>query len=114
MNAPIRLVTLPRSAISPNGKVQLWDCGPTAPKAAKDSPAYLAYEKERAEFQGPVRIELWTIDARHALGVDPTRYSLQLPAGMKPGPAEAERIAGISIQMEADDRQVGADPHFAA
>jgi hypothetical protein len=133
--------------IKKNGKVDLWDCGPTRPLApeapvepddkklkgadlaaaqvehednlerykqqlrdyAAAKRAYLEWHDEKG---GPIKIELWGIDARHALNNFPERWKLDLPRGQKPGRAqiEAEEMA----EAEANDlnRARASDPQF--
>lgn len=67
--------------------------------------AYTAARKAHLDWieqkGGPIKVELWGADARHALEVEPDRYKLDLPKGAKPGKAqlEAEEMA----QIEADE-----------
>ncbi len=72
----------------------------------------LAYQAWRREFGGPVKKDLWSTDAKHALEVDPERYFLELPRGVKPGAAQAEldRAAEMSEQELAEARE--KDPQF--
>jgi hypothetical protein len=39
---------------------------------------------------GPVQMVMRSVNARDALKRDPNRYTLKLPKGIKPGPAQAE------------------------
>lgn len=49
--------------------------------------SHLEWKEEKG---GPVRVELWGIDARHAMETDADRFMLDLPKGMKPGRAQQE------------------------
>ena len=70
------------------------------------------HKRWHEENGGPVKIDLWSTDAVHALTVEPKRYFLELPKGLKPGTAQLEndRIAEMSAQelQEARDK----DPQF--
>lgn len=103
------LVTIHPKSIKPNGKVDVWDLGPTEPED-KDSLAHAAWKKEAAAFDGPVIVELWSIDAREALTNDSKRFMLSLPKGKKPGPAEERRLE----QLAAEGTAEGPDPHYGA
>ena len=75
--------------------VKVWDLGPTEPDTdafPKDSPEYKKWEKDRAAFDkgGPRQLEMRTFNARDAFKNDPNRYVLNLPRGVKPGPAQLE------------------------
>ena len=76
---------VPKRFIKPNGKVDLWD---------------IVIE------DGPVKLEFTTILAREALRNDKDRYKLELPRGMKPGPAQIE----FEEQMAAQQAEADAEP----
>ena len=62
--------------------------------------------------EGPVGIEMWSIDARDALKRDPERFVVKLPKGMKPGPAHErnqERAARARDELAA---AAAKDPVF--
>ena len=84
--------------INAQGKVLLWDLGPP-----KDDEKRAHWEKT----VGPHQIELWAVDAVHALNVEPDRYAHKLPSSVKPGRAQAERERTEAAQSEGQ-----ADPHF--
>lgn len=86
--------------ISKGGKVLLWDLGPD-----KKDEGRAHWEKTL----GPHQVDLWAVDAVHAIKVEPDRYSHKLPSGMKPGPAQVERE-----RAEAAESGGQADPHFGA
>jgi hypothetical protein len=133
--------------IKRNGKVDLWDCGPSrpaapeapaAPDAAKLKGADLAaaqvahedacelYKKQLraysaakvafAEWQetkgGPVKVELWGVDARHAMEVEPDRFKLELPRGVKPGRAQIEAEQLAEAEADALNQARASDPQF--
>lgn len=78
--------------------------------------AYAALKREHERWHrengGPVKFELWGIDARHAMQTDSDRYKLDLPKGAKPGKAqaEAERLAELEGVELAQARE--RDPNF--
>lgn len=82
-------VMIPHTAIKPNGKVDLWDL------EARD---------------GPVMIELFPIDAKHALQFR-DRYVFKLPKGKAPGPAQREAEERAAAD---NDETTNRDPHFGA
>lgn len=66
---------------------------------------YTAARKAHIEWirqkGGAIKVELWGVDARHAIETEPKRFMLDLPKGTKPGKAqiEAEEMA----RLEADE-----------
>jgi hypothetical protein len=70
------------------------------------------YQRWHTENGGPVKIELWGCDARHAMIVEPNRYKIDLPRGTKAGPKQmmADAVARKAAQELAAD--VEADPEF--
>ncbi|MEO6381975.1 MAG: hypothetical protein ABIO35_08255 [Nitrobacter sp.] len=103
------MISIHPKFIKPTGKVDLWDLGPTEPDDDA-SLEHAAWKKAKAVFDGPVKVELWSVDARHALTVDPKRYKIELPKGSKPGPAEERRLE----QLAAENPVEGTDPHYGA
>lgn len=129
---------IPLHRVKPNGKVDLWDMGPSRPMPPKapdtvdaklkDAERMIAeveyehaleayknavrhYGEAKREFDrwhasngGPVKVELWGVDARHAMQTEPKRYVINLPKGTKPGQA----------QIEADARAESANADLAA
>lgn len=76
------LPMIARRFISRTGHVDLWDM------LADD---------------GPVKITRTGILAREALGRDPERYKLELPKGIKPGPAQTraeEEAAAAAAELD--------------
>lgn len=70
------------------------------------------YERWHRENEGPVKVELWGVDANFAIGKEPVRYKLDLPKGQKPGKAQvmAEEMAkaeGVELAAARD-----RDPNF--
>ncbi|WGR74339.1 MULTISPECIES: hypothetical protein [unclassified Bradyrhizobium] len=61
---------------------------------------------------GPLKVDFWSTDAVSALTLDPDRYCLELPKGMKPGKAqiEADRRAEMTEQELQEARE--KDPQF--
>lgn len=62
------------------------------------------------EEKGPVKIELWGADARHALEREPDRYFIDLPKGLKPGKAQAEADKMAAIEAEEIRQARSRDP----
>lgn len=137
---------IPFSRIKKNGKVDLWDTGPTRPvapeapsavdaklKGAELAAAEVEYEdaceryKQRlrdftaakvafANWQdekgGPIKVELWGIDARHAMEVEPIRFKLDLPRNVKPGKAQIEAEEMALAEAGALEQARARDPQF--
>lgn len=78
--------------------------------------AYNEARKERRAWDatngGPRKIEMWGIDARHALEGWPDRYKLDLPKSMKPGRAQVEADEQAEIEAENLERMRAMDPQF--
>lgn len=86
--------------IKADGKVTLWDLGPP-----KDDDGRAAWEKRT----GPHQVELWAVDAVHALTIESERFVHALPKGVKAGPAQAV----VEQVREAAGQSGGqADPHY--
>jgi hypothetical protein len=86
--------------VARNGKVTLWDLGP-----AEDDPNRKQWEKTL----GPHEIEMWAVDAVHALEVEPDRFAAKLPNGTKSGPEQASRERARALETQGH-----VDPHFGA
>lgn len=63
---------------------------------------------------GPFKVELWAVDARHAMTVDPDRYKLDLPKNQKPGKAQIEAEEQARADAEQRDRARASDPQFGS
>ena len=63
---------------------------------------------------GPFKVELWAVDARHALTVEPDRYKLDLPKSQKPGKAQLEAEEQARAEAEQRDRARASDPQFGS
>lgn len=61
---------------------------------------------------GPLKVELWGVDARHALEIEPERFKLDLPKGVKPGRAQIEAEERAAAEAEATQRARASDPQF--
>lgn len=61
---------------------------------------------------GPVKIELWGVDARHAMEREPKRYALDLPKDKAPGKAQREAEEMAEAEAEALQRARQNDPQF--
>lgn len=76
--------------------------------------AWTAARKAHREWAdqkgGPVKVEFWGADARHAMEVEPTRYKLDLPKNMKPGRAQAEAEEMARAEQEEVERARSQDP----
>ena len=74
--------------------------------------AKIDYQAWRREYGGPVKKPVWSTDAVHALEVEPERYFLELPKGVKPGKAQAEADEAAAMSeaelIEAREK----DPQF--
>lgn len=62
---------------------------------------------------GPIKVELWGVDARHAMETEPDRYKLDLPRGMKPGKAQAEAEKAAELEAEELRQARSRDPMHA-
>jgi hypothetical protein len=71
--------------------------------------AHLEWHDEKG---GPVKVELWGIDARHAMNVEPDRFKLDLPRGVKPGRAQVEAEEMAEAEANELNRARAADPQF--
>jgi hypothetical protein len=137
---------IPIKRVKRNGKVDLWDCGPSRPlppdypaavdeklkgadkavaevehedaveRYKRDLRLYADAKKAHLEWHevngGPIKVELWGIDATHALEIDPGRYKLDLPRNVRPGRAQLEAEERAEAEAEAAQRQQAADPQF--
>lgn len=137
---------IPLKRVKRNGKVDLWDCGPTRPlaptapaevdaklkgadKAAADVEFDDACERYKGQLRaftkakvdyaewhevngGPLKVELWGVDARFAVEKEPGRFRLDLPKNVKPGKMQLEIEANAESEAEAFQRQQAADPQF--
>jgi len=54
------------------------------------SAAKKAHHEWIAQKGGPIKVEFWGIDATEAMQIEPDRFKLDLPKGMKPGKAQLE------------------------
>jgi hypothetical protein len=95
---PLAEIFIPRRYIKPNGKVDLWDM--TGPL------------DESGEPTGPVKLEFTGILAREALQRDPERYKVDLPRGVKPGPAQAEAEERAAADQTEADAEANRDPVY--
>jgi hypothetical protein len=74
-----------------------------------DRKAYRAWKDENG---GPVKVEMWGVDARHALDREPERYKLDLPRGTRPGSAQVAADAAHAAEIEELKRAAALDPQF--
>lgn len=86
------LPMIPRKYVRRDGLVEFWDTS--------------------EENGGPVKLERQAILAREALANDPDRYKLELPRGVKPGPAQIEADERVRSEAEELAREAEADPHY--
>lgn len=70
------------------------------------------YRDWQRDKGGPVKVELWGIDARHALDREPKRYRIELPKDVQPGKAQREAEEQALAEMDALQRAHAADPQF--
>ena len=61
---------------------------------------------------GPLKVELWGVDARHAIDVEPDRFKLDLPRGQKPGRAQIEAEEMAEAEAGELNRARASDPQF--
>lgn len=62
---------------------------------------------------GPVKIEMWGVDARYALDNWSNRFKLDLPKGAKPGKAQAEAEEMERIAADENRQARAKDPLHA-
>jgi hypothetical protein len=74
-----------------------------------DRKAYRAWHDTNG---GPVKVEFWGVDARHAIEKEPDRYKLDLPRGLKPGRAQIEAEAAYAAELDELKRAAALDPQF--
>ncbi len=76
--------------------------------------AYTAARKAHLEWKqnkdGPIKVELWGVDATHAMATDPDRFVLDLPRGMKPGKAQIDAEEMEKTAAEDVRRARASDP----
>lgn len=72
------------------------------------------FKSWQEEMGGPRKVELWAPDARHAMEVEPERWKLDLPKGMKAGRAQIEAEEREAAEREALEREIEADPQFGS
>ena len=68
------------------------------------------YEEWHNNNGGPVKVELWGVDARHAMDIEPIRFKLDLPRNVKPGKAQIEAEEMAALEAEGLDRARASDP----
>lgn len=78
---------------------------------------YTAARKAHARWSiekgGPIKVELWGVDARHAMETEPDRFKLDLPKGMKPGKAQQEAEERAAAEAEELRQARSRDPLHA-
>lgn len=70
------------------------------------------YQAWHAQNGGPVKIEQWGVDAIHSLTIEPKRYLLDLPKGLKPGHAQLAAEERAAKEREELERAAAMDPQF--
>lgn len=70
------------------------------------------YFETQEQNGGPIKVELWGVDARHALEREPDRYKLDLPRGIKAGRAQVEAEQQAEAEADAMSRTRASDPQF--
>lgn len=70
------------------------------------------YQDWRRKFNGPVKIDVWSTDAVHNLNIEPERYFLELPKGVKPGKAQAEADEAAAMTEAQLNEAREKDPQF--
>lgn len=71
-----------------------------------------AHRDWHEEKGGPRKIELWAVDATHAMSVDPERFKLDLPKGQMPGREQIEAEERAAAEQDAMLRMKEVDPQF--
>lgn len=71
--------------------------------------AYLEWHDSNG---GPIKVELWGVDARHAMEIEPDRFKVDLPRGVKPGRAQIEADQMAEAEADAMNRARASDPQF--
>jgi hypothetical protein len=71
-----------------------------------------AHKDWHDEKGGPRKIELWAVDAVHAMSVDPERFRLDLPKGQRPGREQIEADERAAAENDAMLRMKEVDPQF--
>lgn len=74
--------------------------------------ARVTYLKWHDQMGGPVKVDLWGVDARHAMVTAPNRYVLNLPKDTKPGRAQLAADEMAIEEAESTQRAHAADPQF--
>lgn len=93
------LPMIPRNRVDKHGMVELWDMLET---------------DGEGNVIGPVKIKRQAILAREALQRDPDRYRLDLPRGVKPGPAQEEAERRAAEEAAEAEAEAAADPVYGA
>lgn len=62
---------------------------------------------------GPVKVELWGVDAAEAMKIEPDRFKLDLPKGAKAGRAQREAEELAAIQADEIRQARSKDPLHA-
>lgn len=79
--------------------------------------AYSAAKKDYYEWLrekgGPIKVEFWGADARHALDNWPDRWKLDLPKNAKPGKAQTEADEMAVLEAEELQKARSRDPLHA-
>ena len=70
------------------------------------------YQDWRRKFGGPVKVDLWSTDAVHALNTEPERYALDLPKGAKPGKAQSDADEAAAMSEAELNEAREKDPQF--
>jgi hypothetical protein len=78
-------------------------------KYTTDKIAYLDWHDKNG---GPIKVDLWGVDARFAMEVEEKRFKLDLPKGQKPGRAQVEAEEMAAAEADALIRAQAHDPQF--
>jgi hypothetical protein len=70
------------------------------------------YDHHRAEIGGPVKVEMWPTDANDAITRHGERWAKRLPAGAKPGKAQAVADEAAAEKARELQRTKDRDPHM--
>lgn len=65
-------------------------------------------------YAGPYQIEMYSVNAREAIQIEPTRYMIDLPKGRKPGKFHAEEQQRLKDERDSFAKMIKRDPVFGS
>lgn len=79
---------------------------------------YGRMKKDHAEWHhqygGPYQIEMYSVNAREAIQIEPTRYSAELPKGRKAGRWQTEEQQRLKDERQSFAKMIARDPVFGS